>query len=116
MDNNPNENPLFGRIRQTRKPAGPGAGNGRLQISDADAFPLLTTLLTTVPAGAKGATPGRVAFFVQNGVLTCCLSCPAMVAVAFTGCEGLQDALCCVEKRLADGSIEWKEDSGRKRK
>lgn len=107
---------LFKTIRETRKTVARGVGDGRLKIDDADAFPLLTQLLTMTPAGAKGAKPGRVAFFVQNGVLTCCLSVPSMVAVAFLDAEGFQDALCRVERKLAEGTIEWKEDRGTGRK
>lgn len=116
MDDNSVNGNLFDHIRQTRRTAGPGKGDGRLRIDDSDAFPCLTHLLSQVPSGAKGSKPGRVGLFVQDGVLTCCLSCPGMIAVAFTAVDGFDRALVEIEGKLKRGELEWKEDKSNKRK
>ena len=103
-------NGLADQVRSTRRARTAKAWDGELRIDDLEAYPLLRQLLGEVPAGAKGAKPGRLAFFVQNGRLTACLSYPALVAVAFVALEGFQDAITRIEAKLAEGSIEWQED------
>lgn len=103
-------NGLADQVRSTRRTRSSKAWDGVLQIDDVEAYPLLRQLLGELPAGAKGAKPGRLAFFVQNGRLTACLSYPALVAVAFVALDGFQDALTRIETKLAEGSIEWQED------
>jgi len=105
------ESPLFGQIRQTRKTVGRAKGDASLSIDDIDAYPLLTSLLASLPPGAtKGAKEGRVAFFLRDGKLSVCLSVPSMVAVAFYTLDGFTDAFSRIEGALAQGKLEWRED------
>lgn len=108
---------LFDRIGQERKNrSGLRPGDG-LSIDDADAFPALMSVLSTLPKGAvKGAKLGRVAIFLHGGRLTACVTVPSMVAVAFYTADGFSDLLTRLEVALAEGKVEWREDSGNGRK
>lgn len=108
---------LFSTIRESRKPSGPSRGDGSLSVDDADAFPLLLSLLGDLPKGAtKGAKNGRVAFFLKDGKLTACVTCPSLMAVAFYTADGFADAFSRLEGALAQGKLEWREDKPQGRK
>jgi len=116
MSDNPRDR-LFGKIRETKRVAGPAKGDGSLRVDDSDAFPLLTSLLAELPPGAaKGAKNGRVAFFLREGKLTAVLTVPSMTAVAFWTLDGFSDALSRLEGALAEGKLEWREDKPNGRK
>jgi len=108
---------LFDKIRESRKSSAPSRGDGSLSVDDADAFPLLISLLGELPTGAtKGAKNGRIAFFLKDGKLTACVTCPSLVAVAFYTAEGFTDAFSRLESALAQGKLEWREDKPQGRK
>jgi len=91
--------------------------NGQPAIGDAEAFPCLATLLTSLPKGAvRGSTTGAVLLFVQNGRLTARLTIPSMLKVSFFALDSLQDVARDLETGLRDGKVEWREDrkAGRK--
>ena len=94
-------------VRRKRANGGSGDDGG---IGDREAYPKLCELLTVLPPGAKGVKTGRVALFVQDSRLTCCLSFPAIAGVAFIALDNFMDALAHVERSLRDRTVEWRED------
>lgn len=102
---------FFKAIGDKRKGSVKGRWDGRIHIEDADAYPCLTHLMTSLPPGAmRGSKLGRVAFFVQDGRLTACLAIPGMTTVGFLALEGFQNALSALEDAIKDGLVDWRED------
>lgn len=93
---------------------GRGNGNGKPvppSISDADAFPALTTVLTVLPGGApRGAKLGRVNLFYNRGRLTACVSVPGKGVCAFYSADGFADVIVRLESALQAHKLEWQED------
>jgi len=110
MDGNGRES-FFDEVH--RRTVGPtrSSGDGKIAIGDADGFPTLATLLTTLPKGAvRGANTGAVLLFVQDGKLTARLTIPSMLRVAFVTLDTLQDIARDLETGLREGKVDWRED------
>lgn len=109
MDKN-NPISLRQKIQATKKAGYAGNGDGKVHVSDADAYPNLLELLVVTGSPGMPVKGGRVALFVQDGHLTACLSCPAEKAIAFKALAGFQDALTQLEGYLASGDLEWRQE------
>lgn len=104
-------------VSKSRRPANKAVGSAGIAIEDADAFPCLAAILTTLPKGAvKGAKFGRVAMFLYNGKLTLCVTIPASRTVCFYTADSFADAISRLEGAIAGGKVDWREDDGNGRK
>jgi hypothetical protein len=98
------------KIRAKKRQVTGMGPNGALGVEDCADYPLLTELLTTA-AQVRGAEKGgRLAFWIQDGRLTCCLTMPAEGAVAFVALDGFGEAFMHLERALGGDKLDWRQE------
>jgi len=84
---------------------------------DFDKLPQLWDMLTspTYEDGTRRKTASLTLFF-EEGQFKACLSDRDVDCVAFTSGDGLRDVLASLERRLQEGSLDWRQAGMRRKK
>jgi len=78
-------------------------------------YPFLHDVLFAKKAFGKPREPGRLAIFHDEGKVKVCITCPSEGVCAFLTLKILSDLCPALEKGLAEGTLEWRQDKQRRK-
>lgn len=88
--------------------------NSTLHFEDttaAELYPELSELLFRAKVGKDKRRSGSFRIFVDGGVLKCCFTAPSEGQVGFVTLGEFEGLLERLEGLLADGKVDWREDT-----